>query len=104
MSYAVIQLQGKQFRVSPGEKLVVDRLADEDGAALKVTDVLLVGEGDNVTVGTPFVKGATVEMTVEAKTRGEKIRVFKYKSKSRYRKTRGHRQDQTILTVKSINS
>lgn len=104
MSYAIIQLQGKQHRVSVGDQLVVDRLDLEDGAALTVTDVLLVNTDKTVKVGTPLVKGASVELKATAKTKGEKIRVYKFKSKSRYRKTRGHRQAQTLVTVTNLTA
>lgn len=102
MSYAIIQLQGKQHRVAVGDQLTVDRLAEDDNTKLVVTDVLLTNVNDSVTVGTPFVKNASVELQVVEKTKGEKIRVYKYKSKSRYRKTRGHRQAQTLVTVTAL--
>jgi len=103
MSYAIIQLQGKQHRVTVGDQLVVDQLAIEDNTKLTVTDVLLTSVNDAISVGTPFVKNASVVLQIENKTKGEKIRVFKYKSKSRYRKTRGHRQAQTLVTVTALN-
>ena len=102
MSYAIIQLQGKQHRVSVGDQLVVDRLENEDDSKLVVTDVLLTNVDEKVSVGAPFVKDAQVELQVIEKTKGEKIRVYKYKSKSRYRKTRGHRQAQTLVTVTAL--
>jgi large subunit ribosomal protein L21 len=104
MSYAIIQLQGKQYRVAAGETLTVDRLENDDGSTLNVSDVLLVNNDEKVVVGTPFVPNAVVELKVLEKSKGEKIRVFKYKSKSRYRKTRGHRQAQTVLSVVAINA
>lgn len=104
MSYAIIQLQGKQHRVSVGDQLVVDRLEAQDGATINITDVLLVNTDKTIKVGTPLVKGASVELKVEEKTKGDKIRVYKYKSKSRYRKTRGHRQAQTLVTVTNLTA
>jgi large subunit ribosomal protein L21 len=104
MSYAIIQLQGKQHRVSVGDQLTVDRLENDDNTKLIVTDVLLTNVDDKVTVGAPFVKNASVELQVIEKTKGEKIRVYKYKSKSRYRKTRGHRQAQTVVTVTALKA
>lgn len=102
MSYAIIQLQGKQHRVAVGDQLVVDRLENAVDSTLTVSDVLLTNIDNNVTVGTPLVKDAQVELKIVKPVRGEKIRVFKYKSKSRYRKTRGHRQAQTLLTVTAL--
>ena len=90
--------------VKPGDKIVVDRLEAEAGTTLTVSDVLLVGIETAATVGSPLVTGATVTLQVEEHGKGEKIRVFKYKSKSRYRKTRGHRQYQTTLTVSAVTA
>ena len=102
MKYAIIQLAGKQFKVEPDQELVVDRLEDNEGDTLKVTDVLLVADGDKIKVGTPLVKGASVTFKVEQHQKDKKIRVLKYKSKSRYRRTYGHRQYQTALKVTNI--
>jgi large subunit ribosomal protein L21 len=102
MSYAIIQIAGKQYKVAPQDKLVIDRQETEAGDTITVTDVLLVGEGDAVKIGAPLVSGAKVILKVEDHPRGDKIRVFKYKSKSRYRKTRGHRQHLTTVTEESI--
>jgi large subunit ribosomal protein L21 len=102
MSYAIIQIAGKQFKVSEKDKLVLDRQETETGKEITVTDVLFVGEGDSAHVGTPLVSGAKVVLKVEEHGKGDKIRVAKYKSKSRYRKVRGHRQHQTTVTVESI--
>lgn len=102
MSYAIVQIQGKQHRVQVGDQVVVDRLDQEKDATHQVTDVLLTNLNNKVTVGAPFVKNASVEFKVADHIKGEKIRVFKYKSKSRYRKTRGHRQAQTLLTVTAL--
>lgn len=102
MKYAVIQLQGKQYQVSVGETLTVDRLDAEVGQTLDIKDVLLMVDGENVTIGQPLVKDASVKLKVLEHGRGDKIRVFKYKSKSRYRRTLGHRQDLTNLEVVAI--
>jgi large subunit ribosomal protein L21 len=101
-SYAVIQLQGKQYKVSEGDQLVVDRLPDEAGNTLKITDVLLVSAGKKLSIGTPLVAKATVTLEVVDHKKGDKIRVATYKSKSRYRRTYGHRQHLTTLTVTKI--
>lgn len=104
MSYAIIQLQGKQYKVSAADKLIIDRLETEEGETLTVSDVLLVADDKAVQVGTPTVAGASVTLKIEKHLKGDKIRVFKYKSKSRYRKTHGHRQYQTEVTVTAINA
>lgn len=103
MKYAIIQLSGQQFVVKEGEELVVNRLTDEVGQTIGCTDVLLVNDGD-VKVGTPLVDKAKVELKVLSHEKADKIRVFKYKSKSRYRKTQGHRQYITKLQIASIAS
>lgn len=99
---AIIQLQGKQFNVSEGDIIVVDRLEDESKKKIDVTDVLLITDDKKTDVGTPIVKGAKVTLDVIEHGKGDKIRVFKYKSKSKYRKTIGHRQYQTTLKVVKI--
>lgn len=104
MTYAIIQLQGKQYKVQEGDELVVDKLELEKGKKLTTNDVLLVSDGKKAKIGTPFVKGAEVSLKVLEQGKGEKIRVLKYKSKSRYRKTQGHRQYLTKLKVESIKA
>lgn len=100
---AIIQLQGKQHIVVVGDVLVIDRLETaEVGKKLEVTDVLLTTDGTKTEVGTPLLKGAKVTFEVIEHAKGDKIRVFKYKSKSKYRKTNGHRQLQTTLKVVTI--
>lgn len=99
---AIIQLQGKQHLVTVGEILEVDRMEDVAGKTVEITDVLLTINGDKTQVGTPLVKGAVVTCEVVDHLKGDKIRVFKYKSKSRYRKTNGHRQYLTTLKVVKI--
>lgn len=101
--YAVIETGGKQYRVSVGETLAVERLTADAGTDLTIDRVLLVG-GDGATrVGTPTVGGASVTARVEDHYRGEKIVVFKYKAKKRYRRRTGHRQSLTRLTITGIN-
>jgi large subunit ribosomal protein L21 len=102
MVYAIIQLNGKQYKVSPKEELTVDRLPYKEGEKITHTDVLLVSNGETITVGTPAVKDAAVVFTVKNHERGEKIRVSKFKSKSRYRRVRGHRQELSVLSIEDI--
>jgi len=102
MKYAVIQLQGKQYRVSEGDVLTIDQLDAEAGSELTISDVLLVAADDQTQVGTPTVAGSQVTLKVLEHGLDEKIRVFKYKSKSKYRKTHGHRQRVTNVSVVKI--
>lgn len=102
MKYAVIQIQGKQYRVREGELLTLDRLEGEVGDKLTISDVLLTGGEGETKVGTPTVAGASVQLTIKEHGLDEKLRVFKYKSKSKYRKTHGHRQRVTNVEVGAI--
>ena len=102
MKYAIIKLQGKQYQVSEGDKLTVDLLPGEAGATIDVSDVLLVADGENVQVGTPTVTGASVALKIVESGKDAKLDVFKYKSKSKYRKMHGHRQRITNVEVVKI--
>ena len=101
-SYAVIQTGGKQYRVQPGDVIDVEKLEEEVGARVALSDVLLVGEDDAVSVGTPTVDGAQVTAEVADQFRGPKIIVYKYKAKTRYRRKNGHRQSYTRLRIRHI--
>ncbi len=90
--YAVIKTGGKQYRVKSGEQVKVELLPAEVGAAVSFDQVLMLGEGDGVKIGAPFVSGATVKATVVAQGRGEKVRIFKMRRRKHYAKTQGHRQ------------
>jgi large subunit ribosomal protein L21 len=100
--YAVIQTGGKQYRVKSGEQLKVESLAAEVGAAVSFDRVLMLGEGDGVRVGAPFVNGAAVKATVVAQGRGEKIRIFKLRRRKHFAKTQGHRQGFTEVRIDEI--
>jgi large subunit ribosomal protein L21 len=100
--YAVIQTGGKQYRVKSGEQVKVESLAAEVGAAVSFDRVLMLGEGDGVRVGAPFVNGAAVKATVVAQGRGEKIRIFKLRRRKHFAKTQGHRQGFTELRIDEI--
>ncbi|TET39411.1 MAG: 50S ribosomal protein L21 [Dehalococcoidia bacterium] len=100
--YAIVQTGGKQYKVSPGETIDVERLAAEEGSTIELDRVLLVADGERVTVGTPTVEGAKVIAEVLGEGKGEKIIVFKYKPKVHYRKKTGHRQIYTRLAIKEI--
>ena len=100
--YAVIQTGGKQYRVKSGEQVKVELLAAEVGATVSFDRVLMLGEGDGVKVGAPFVSGAAVKATVVAQGRGEKIRIFKMRRRKHYAKTQGHRQGFTEVRIDEI--
>ncbi len=100
--HAVIRTGGKQYRVTLGQQVRVDRLAGAAGDILDLTDVLLLGDEDSTTLGTPSVENAHVVASIVEQVRGRKILVFKYKSKKRYRKLRGHRQRHTDLRIEEI--
>jgi large subunit ribosomal protein L21 len=103
--YAVIETGGKQYRVEPGQVLVVEKLPGEPGDELAFDNLLMVvADGDEPQVGTPYVPGAKVVGTVVAQERAKKILVFKYKPKSNYRRRRGHRQWQTRVRIDRIES
>lgn len=102
--YAIIETAGKQFKVEQGGRIRVDTVAQEVGQDITLDRVLLVGNGDQVTVGTPVVAGATVKAQVLAHDRAKKIIVFKKRSKKTYKKTQGHRQNYTELLIKSIEA
>jgi large subunit ribosomal protein L21 len=100
--YAIVETGGKQYRVAPGQVVDVDRLDVAEGATIELDRVLLLGEGDDVTVGTPVVEGAKVVATSQGDGRGKKIIVFRYKPKVRYRRKTGHRQGYTRLAIDKI--
>jgi large subunit ribosomal protein L21 len=103
--YAVIETGGKQYRVSPGQTLEVELLPAEPGSTVTLERVLLVtNENGKTLVGAPLVPGGAVVGVVAREGRGKKIIVFKYKSKKRYRRTRGHRQDYTYLMITDIQA
>ena len=104
MKYAVIAISGSQFKVEENQKLSIDNLNLNEGDTKTLEDVLLVADGDKVEVGTPTVKGAKVEFKVLKNFKGEKLTVFKYKSKSRYRKTRGFRAQLTEIQITKIST
>lgn len=105
MLYAVIQISGKQYKVSEGDTITTDRISDKEiGDKIKISDVLLVADEKSSTVGTPTVSGAEVTLEVVEHAKGKKIQVVKYKSKSKYRKVQGHKQLHTYLKVTKIKA
>ena len=102
--YAVIRSGGKQYRVSQGGSVRVEKLAGEVGSEITLDDVLMIANEGDVKIGTPKVDGAQVTGTIVAQGRGQKIRVFKMKRRKGYRRTQGHRQDYTEIRVDAISS
>ena len=100
--YAVIKTGGKQYRVVSGEKLKIEQIPAEVGAELTLDQVLMVGEGETVQVGTPIVSGATVRVTVLSHGRHDKIRIFKMRRRKHSQKHQGHRQNYTEIRVDAI--
>jgi large subunit ribosomal protein L21 len=100
--YAVIQTGGKQYRVKSGEQVKIEALAAEVGAAVSFDRVLMLGEGEGVRIGAPFVAGAAVKATVVSQGRGEKIRIFKLRRRKHFAKTQGHRQSYTEVRIDEI--
>lgn len=100
---AIVKISGKQYRLSEGQQVTVDRLPAAVGEELTFGDVLMLTDGTTATIGTPNVDGAAVTAKVLAATRGAKILVFKYKPKKRYRRTQGFRAEHSLLEVLSIN-
>jgi large subunit ribosomal protein L21 len=102
MSYAVIRTGGKQYRVSPGDLLRIERLEGDVGTAVEFAEVLLAAADDAVRIGTPLVSGARVRGTIVAQGRDRKILIFKKKRRKNYRRRRGHRQSITTVRVTEI--
>lgn len=104
MNFAVIQTGGKQYKVAPGESLIIEKLPGELKAGDKIVfdQVLLVNDGSKTLVGAPVVPGATVEATLEEEGRGKKIIVIRYRQKSRYFKKNGHRQPFMKVKISAI--
>jgi len=100
--YAIVETGGKQYRVAPGQRLAVELLDAQPGSTVALDRVLLVSDGSGVRVGTPTVPGARVLAEVVEHGKGEKIVVFRYKSKVRYRRRTGHRQRLTRLLIREI--
>ena len=101
--YAVIKTGGKQYRVMQGETLRVEKLEADVGAAVTFDQVLLIGEGEGITVGTPLVAGASVAATVKAQGRGDKVRIIKFRRRKHHMKQQGHRQYYTEVEITSIS-
>ena len=102
--YAVIKTGGKQYRVSAGEKIKVEQIAADVGQEIVIDQVLAVGSGAELKVGTPVLAGATVKATVVAHGKHDKVRIFKMRRRKHYKKSQGHRQTFTELEISSVNA
>jgi large subunit ribosomal protein L21 len=100
--YAVIKTGGKQYRVASGEKLRIEQVAGEIGTEVVLDQVLMVADGENVTLGTPLLSGASVTAKIVSHGRGDKVRIFKMRRRKHYRKSQGHRQNYTEIEILGI--
>jgi len=101
--YAVIKTGGKQYRVSAGDKLKVEKLAADVGAEVTLAQVLALGEGESVKIGAPLVAGAAVKATVLQHGLGDKVTIFKMRRRKHYKKSQGHRQSYTEIEITGIS-
>jgi large subunit ribosomal protein L21 len=102
--YAVIQTGGKQYRVSEGATLRVEKLTAAEGDSVELDKVLMVADGDDVKVGTPYLQGSKVTATVKAQGRGDKVKIIKFRRRKHHMKRQGHRQAYTEIEVTGINA
>ena len=100
--YAVVKTGGKQYRVSAGEKLKIEQIPAEVGSEMVLDQVLLVADGEAVTMGTPLVAGAQIKARIVSHGRGEKVHIFKMRRRKHYRKSQGHRQNYTEIEILGI--
>ncbi|MBL8068337.1 MAG: 50S ribosomal protein L21 [Armatimonadetes bacterium] len=101
--YAIVKTGGKQFKAAKDETIVVEKLEGEAGDTVELSEVVMLCDGDKVTVGSPFVKGAKVTATIVRQGKAKKIEAFNYKPKKNVRKRWGHRQPQTTLRITAVN-
>ena len=101
--YAVIKTGSKQYRVAAGEKLKIEQIPAEVGAEITLDQILMLGEGESVKIGTPFVTGAAVKATVLSQGRHDKIKIFKMRRRKHYQKHQGHRQNYTEIRIDGIS-
>lgn len=102
--YAIIKTGGKQYKVAEGSEIIIEKLDAEEGSSVTFEEVLAVGEGDEIKFGRPFVEGAKVTASVVKNGKGPKLRIFKYKHKTNYRRRQGHRQPFTKVKIEKIES
>lgn len=102
--YAIVATGGKQYRVTEGEKLRIEKLSAEAGDTVELDKVLMVGEGDDVKIGAPYLEGAKVTATVAANGRGDKVKIVKFRRRKHHRKQMGHRQSYTEIEITGISA
>jgi len=102
--YAVIATGGKQYRVTEGETLKVEKLAGEEGSEIELDQVLMVADGDNIQVGTPVLENGAVTAKIKSHGRGKKVEIIKFRRRKHHRKQMGHRQDYTEIEVTKIKA
>ena len=102
--YAVIKTGGKQYRVAQGETLKIETVAGDVGSAVVLDKVLMIGDGDTISVGKPLLSGAKVTATIVSNGRGDKIRIFKMRRRKHYQKHQGHRQNYTEIRIDGISA
>lgn len=100
--YAIVETGGKQYKVTEGDIIRVEKLAAEAGEKVELDKVLVLGEGADIKVGTPYIEGAKVVGEVVENGKGQKVIIFKYKAKKDYRKKQGHRQPYTMIKIESL--
>ncbi len=104
MMYAVIETGGKQYRVTEGQRIKVEKLAADEGATIDLDKVLMVANGDDIKVGAPYVSGGKVTATIKAHGRGKKVMIIKFRRRKHSRKTQGHRQSYTEIEITGIKA
>jgi large subunit ribosomal protein L21 len=102
--FAVIKTGGKQYKVATNDIILVEKLEAEEGASISLNEVLMVGEGGNITVGSPVIAGASVTAKVVEQRKGDKVIIFKKNRRHNYRRKRGHRQFVTVLKIEGIKA
>jgi large subunit ribosomal protein L21 len=102
--YVVFQTGGKQYRANKGGIVRVEKLDADEGATVDLDNVLMIADGDDVKIGTPFIKGVKVTATVKAHGRGDKIRIIKHRRRKHYHKEQGHRQYYTDIEITDISA
>lgn len=102
--YAVVKTGGKQYRVSEGDTLKVEKLGAEEGETVELNEVLMIADGEDIKVGTPFLDGSKVTATVKSNGRGKKVKIIKFRRRKHHMKRQGHRQSFTELTITAINA
>jgi len=102
--YAVIKTGGKQYRVVAGEKLKIEQIPADVGAEITLEEVLMLGEGESVQIGTPLIAGASIKATVLSQGRHDKVTIFKMRRRKHYQKHQGHRQNYTEIRIDGISA